>query len=286
MIKHVLFILIASLFSKLYASTVEQKIYIIADSLSTVDGFKIPYITFNDSNSFAQSNPIINLSQGDSLSLWIVNHNANNHNFEIKGIGGTFVSIPTGDSAHVGITFNFSGNFIYHDPLDYPANTYLGLGGVIAVKDHSHKSFFWNVREHDDQWNTTLTSSGSVNWNNYYPNYFTINGNSNPHINSDTNARITGSVGDTLILYIANIGRSIHSMHFHGYHATILYASKNSNHIGRSKDTFPIYPMETLVLEIIPDKSGEYPVHDHNLVAITGNNIYPNGMFSSILISP
>ncbi len=274
-------------FSKAYAGTVEYKLYILADSLQTVDGSKTPYVTFNSSNTFTQNNPIIDLSLGDSLSLWIVNHDGTNiHNFEIKGIGGTSVSIPAGDSAHVGVTFIFSGNFIYHDPLDYPTNTYLGLGGMIAVKDHSHSSFFWNIKEHDNQWNTTLTSGGSVNWKNYYPKYFTINGNSNPDINLDTHARITGSVGDTLILYIANTGQSIHSMHFHGYHATILFSSKSKNHVGRSKDTFPIYPMETLILEIVPDKAGEYPVHEHNLVAITANNVYPNGMFSSILISP
>ena len=44
--------------------------------------------------------------------------------------------------------------------------------------------------------------------------------------------------------------------------------------------------METLILQIVPDKEGEYPIHDHNLVAVTGNNIYPNGIFTSILISP
>ena len=85
---------------------------------------------------------------------------------------------------------------------------------------------------------------------------------------------------------MANTGQSIHSMHFHGYHATILYSSKNQTHVGRSKDTFPIHSMQTLVLQIVPDKPGTYPVHDHNLVAVTGNNVYPNGMFTTLLINP
>ena len=61
---------------------------------------------------------------------------------------------------------------------------------------------------------------------------------------------------------------------------------KFPNQINWFKDSFPVYPMETLVLRIIPDKEGEYPVHDHNLVAVTSGNIYPNGMFSTMLISP
>ena len=120
--------------------------------------------------------------------------------------------------------------------------------------------------------------------NNYYPDYFTVNGKSNPDINNDADARVIGGVGDTIRIYIANTGQSIHSMHFHGYHLRILYSSENVTHVDRSKDTFPIKSMETLVLELVPDKVGEYPVHDHNLVAVTGGGIYPNGMFLTMLI--
>jgi len=44
--------------------------------------------------------------------------------------------------------------------------------------------------------------------------------------------------------------------------------------------------METLVLRLVPDKEGQYPVHDHNLVAVSGNGLYPNGMFTLIEIQP
>ena len=87
-------------------------------------------------------------------------------------------------------------------------------------------------------------------------------------------------------MYITNTGLSIHSLHFHRYHASIKYSSKNATHVNREKDTFPIYPLETIVLQIVPDKEGEFPIHDHNLVAVMGNNIYPNGMFTTILITP
>ena len=267
------------------ATTVNQSLYIIADSLLTVDSAKVPYLTFNDSPTYSQSNPIINLMVGDTLDLWVYNTDNSTHDFLIKGIS-VVQSIPANDSVFLQVIFSTTGSYIYYDPFDFPKNTYLGLAGMIVVRNHNHASFYWNIKEHNSDWNTQLFNGNTVNWNQYDPKYFTINSVSNPNINGDTLARVTGKVGDTLYLYITNTGLSIHSMHFHGYHATIKYSSKNATHVGREKDTFPIYPMETVVLQIVPDKEGEFPIHDHNLVAVMGNNIYPNGMFTTILITP
>lgn len=278
--------LIMFLFGSAKSATVTEKIYILSDSLTTIDNVKFPYITFNYTPDFSQNNPIIELNQNDSLSLWVVNFDSITHDFIIGEFSTTAASIPSGDSIHIGYTFNNPAVYIYHDPINYPTYQYLGLSGLIVVKNHTHNSFYWNIKEHNSNWNETLMNSGNVDWTLYNPKHFTINGNSNPDINNDPLARIVGNVGDTLILNMANTGQSIHSMHFHGYHATILYSSKSSLEVNRSKDTFPIYPGESLILRIIPDKEGEYPVHDHNLVAISANNLYPNGMFSTILIAP
>jgi len=88
------------------------------------------------------------------------------------------------------------------------------------------------------------------------------------------------------MIYIANTGQSIHSIHFHGYHVKVVSSSKEPTHAGRSKDSLPVFPSETMVLQLIPDKPGEYPVHDHNLIGTTGGNLYPQGMFTTILIAP
>ena len=267
------------------ATTVNQSLYIVADSLLTVDGTKVPYLTFNETPNYIQSNPIIYLMVGDTLDLWVYNTDNSTHDFLIKGIN-VVQSIPANDSVFVQAILTVTGSYIYYDPSDFPKNTYLGLAGMIVVKNHNYASFYWNIKEHNSDWNTQLALGNTVSWNQYDPKYFTINSVSNPNINADPLARITGQVGDTLYLYITNTGLSIHSMHFHGYHATIKYSSKNGAHVGREKDTFPVYPMETIVLQIVPDKEGEFPIHDHNLVAVMGNNIYPNGMFTTILITP
>jgi hypothetical protein len=287
MIKHALLFSVLFIFTNLsLAVTVNTKLFIVSDSLETVGGAKFPYRTFNETSVFNKTNTRIELNVFDSLSLWVVNKDSIAHNFNIIGFNGLLQSIPSNDSVLIGVKFSTVGNYIYHDPLDFPSQTYLGLAGMIVVKNDTHASFYWNIKEHDSTWNSELVNNNTVDWTTYDPKYFTINGNSNPNINLDTDARITGNIGDTIIVYIANTGQSIHSMHFHGYHATILFSSKNQSHVGRSKDTFPLYSMETVILQIVPDKSGEYPVHDHNLVAITANNVYPNGMFTTLLINP
>ncbi|MDG1147490.1 MAG: multicopper oxidase domain-containing protein [Crocinitomicaceae bacterium] len=267
------------------SGTVTKSLYIVSGSLLSVDNNLSPYITFNDNPVFTQENPIINLYIGDTLDLWVYNTDLVDHGFVINDVNVS-INIAPGDSVFVQQEFASSGVFIYHDSQEYPKYTYLGLAGLIVVKDHSQPCFYWNLKEHNADWNNQLFNGGTVNWSDYDPKYFTINARSNPNINMDTLARITGSIGDTLHLQIANTGQGVHSIHFHGYHGVIKYSSKNPSHIGREKDTFPIYPMETMTIQIIPDKSGEYPVHDHNLAAVTGNNIYPNGMFSTILITP
>lgn len=271
--------------SNLLAVNVEKSLYIISDYIQTVDSVSVPYISFNEEDVYSKESPIINLNSNDTLKLWVHNLDSVLHNFAVLDLSDTF-SISAGDSIYVEQVFMDEGLYIYHDPLNYPKYTYLGLAGMIVVNDLDVQNFYWNIKEHNAQWNSDLVNNLDVDWENYNPKYFTINGNSNPHINTDSLARIVGSVGETLYLNIANTGLSAHSIHFHGYHAEIMYSSQHLNHIGRSKDTFPVYPMETLVLKIEPHQPGEYPIHDHNLAAITGNNLYPNGMFSTILIYP
>lgn len=253
--------------------------------MTAFNGVKFPYTTFNLNNSFDQSNPFIELNLDDSLILWVVNKDAIIHEFEIKGVFSPQTIAPN-DSILLELKMDEAGGFIYRDPSANLQQVYIGLGGSILVKDHNHNVFKWNIREHDSLWNVIIHNAGTVDWTMYDPEYFTINSVSNPNVNSNSDARITGSVGDTLYLYISNCGRSIHSIHLHGYHAEIIQSSKYPSHVGREKDTFPIESQETLVLRIIPDKPGEYPVHDHNLIAVSGNNIYPNGMFLTMLISP
>ena len=272
------------LFTFTYCANVNETLYINSGSYLAVDSTQYPYYSFNETTVFEAENKRIIITPNDSLFLMIINNDTLTHGFNIKNYAGVNKTILAGDTAYVACTFPTNGINLFYDSFNYPDNRYMGLGGMIVVDGSNATKFFWNIKEHQKTWNISLAYGGSVVWQNYYPDYFTINGNSNPDINLDTNARVTGNVGDTIRIYISNTGQSIHSLHFHGYHSTIIYSSKNSSHVGRLKDTFPIHSMEGLILELIPNQIGEYPVHDHNLAAVSGGKIYPNGMFLTILI--
>ena len=263
-----------------YAGTIDKTLYLNADSLLTVNGMALPYLAYNETAVYDTVNARIMLQTGDSLRLKVINNDTITHGFEVMGLSGSSLTILPSDSGTVTLHFPDPGLFIYRDGHDAPKNHYLGAAGMILVESsNSHPHFYWNIKEHFSDWNFDLTTGIPVDWSNYKPDFFTINGKSKPYLQNDTTAAIKGSVGDTILIMVANTGRSIHSLHFHGYHCGIRYSSKHASHAGRSKDTFPIYPMETLILEMIPDKPGLYPVHDHNLTALTGASYYPNGIF-------
>jgi FtsP/CotA-like multicopper oxidase with cupredoxin domain len=268
-----------------HAAIQNDELYIVSDSLTLVDNSKMPYQMFSSSAVMEDKNMVFNIQVGDTLKLRIHNLDSEVHNFQVKGTLYPVSSISSGDSVDVEMVFNDPGCYIYYDPLNFPDNKSMGLAGMINVKDHNHSSFYWNIKEFQKNKVFSVDSGNVQDWSDYYPNYFMINSKSNPGINMDLTARVTGEVGDTIMIYMCNTGQSIHSMHYHGYHLDLIHDSKFPNNEGRSKDTFALFPMESMVLRLIPDKPGEYPVHDHNLVGVTANMVYPNGMFTTLLIS-
>jgi FtsP/CotA-like multicopper oxidase with cupredoxin domain len=269
-----------------FATSSQESVYINRDSIETVDTTMMPYLAFNPTTTFDKENYRIFLNIDDTLYINLINNDSIPHGFDIRHLTGYDVIIPAGDSSLIELTFEDPGAFIYYDHTNQEAYRYMGLGGMIVVKDpaENHASFFWNMKDHQKQYNENLNENITVDWSTYYPDYFTINGNSNPHINEDTMARVTGNLGDTIKVYMVNTGQSAHSIHFHGYHSTIIQSSASPHHEGRFKDTFGVYSMELVVIEFVANQLGEYPVHDHNLVAVSGGGIYPNGMFLTILI--
>lgn len=252
------------------------------------DGQSVPFRIFTqNSASFGKNSDLLIWNTGDVITLKVVNNDVVTHSFSIDGIINYGNILPT-DSLEQTFTLTQEGVFRYFDPLNNPYNEYTGLSGIVHVKAPSDVTpyFYWDLREHRVDWHTEILSGNSPDPNLYDPEYFTINGNSEPDIDLDPVARITGMVGQELRVVIVNNGMSIHSMHFHGYHAILLDNSKDASHEGREKDTFPIYPKEHVVLSFTPDKPGEYPVHDHNLVAVTGGGIYHAGMLTTLMIMP
>lgn len=259
---------------------ISKEIFINAGELLTVDKIAIPYLAYNKSTAFSTTNEVINIGVGDTLLLTITNNDVNPHGFAIKNYSISNKIIGLQSSITVKIYSPKEKVLVFYDPLNYPNNRYMGLGGMICIKNNlNHKYFYWNLKEHEVAYSKKIAVQQGVDWLKYYPDYFTINGLSHPDLQKDTTARVVGKVGDTILIAIANTGQSKHAIHFHGFHLRVIYSSTDQIDVDSSKDSFPLESMQSLILEMVPDKTGTYSVHDHNLVAISGGGVHPNGMF-------
>lgn len=272
-------------FSMIQAATNIRLLLNRGDYLA-VDSTSYPYYAFNYESEFDAHNAVLKVVLGDTVIFSVINTDTLPHGFTIIGYPGSGSNISPLDSITDTIVFHTPGLFIYHDNFDYPKYSYLGASGTILVEaPNSFAHFYWNFKEHQDSLNYDLVNGQSVNWAAYEPNYFTVNSRGKPDIPDDSTAVVIANVGDTVRIMMTNTGRSVHSIHFHGFHCRILYASQNAQMLNWSKDSFPLKSMETMILEMVPDKPGFYPVHDHNLIAVSGGGYYPNGIFMMMQIN-
>lgn len=264
-----------------FAEKLEKTIYINSGYYNTFNSDSFPAIAFNNDSIYNQQNTILNLNADDTLIIKIINKDSLTHGFAVKK---TIINHTISPSDSIIDTLHLTeGIHIYYD--SFQNFSLLGGAGIIKVGMNGNHNYFWNIKEFEKTNNEAIINNQPVDLNNYQPNYFEVNGKSKKELGLDPNAYIAGAVDDTINIFIANTGNAIHSIHFHGYHCKIINSSKPTE-IGRIKDTFAFFPMEAMVLQLIPDKPGLYPVHDHNLIALAGDKNYPNGIFMMIDIAP
>jgi hypothetical protein len=279
-----LFAVCMSLALGLYSNSISERVFINRGFFQAVDSVLIPALAINSSATYDRQCVHIPASLGDTLLLMVVNNDTVNHAFAL-GAQTYLANILPGDSALATIPCNADGLWILHDPSPNKEFAYLGAAAILHVEGGSPQhSYYWNIHEFQVAFNTALVAGQSVDFSQYYPDYFTVNGRSYPDTETDNLARLMGAVGDTLHIHVANTGKAVHSIHFHGYHFRIIQSSKSNVHLNWIKDSMPIFPMETMTLEMVPDKPGMYPVHDHNLLSITGAKVYPKGLMMMIEI--
>jgi hypothetical protein len=282
-----LFLLSVFSFFNGFSSPLTKRLYINRGIFTTVKNTTFPFFAFNKDTSFSQLNEVVSVKVNDTINFVIINNDTVVHGFAVRNTSISSGPVNPGDSFLVSLSSASHKAFVYYDNYQYPTQRFLGLAGIIYFGlNTSGKVYYWNIKEHQSTYNASLASGGSVNWNNYRPDYFTINSKSFPDLQTDTTAKITAQIGDTVYIVVANTGQSAHSLHFHGFHPTALYADAKIMKAGWSKDTWGLYSMDIMILKMIPDKLGKYSVHDHNLVAITGGNTHPNGMFTIMEIIP
>ncbi len=270
-----------------FSNTITKRLYVNRGIFTTVKNTTFPFLAFNNTSAFNQLNEVVNVFVGDTINFVVINNDSALHAFAVKGTSISSSAINPGDSVLFSLTSSSVKAFVYFDNYLYPKNTYLGLAGIVYfAPSNNNKSYYWNIKEHQTSYNAVIANGGTVNWNNYEPDYYTINSKSFPDLQLDSTAKISAQVGDTVYIVVANTGRSSHSLHFHGFHAFSLYTDAKIMRSNWDKDTWGTYSMDVMILRIVPDKPGEYSVHDHNLVAVTGGNTHPNGMFTIMTIAP
>lgn len=265
------------------ASTIEKRLFIVSGDLTTSTD-TIPYWSLSQKAVFNQKSLVIQYNVGDTVELTIVNKHSEAHQVIVSGTAIQTKLIASGDSDLVSIPLSQPG--IYKLRAKDAGGYYMGISGIIHAGKNSGKHYYWQLREHQRSINDSYEQGNGSPINKFKPEVFTLNGINHPETQTDSSTLVTGNIGDTIYIHIVNNGLMAHSIHCHGYHMTIVDSDKHPNHIGREKDSFPIEPGAYISLLLVPDKNGMYPVHDHNLIAVTGGGNYPGGMISHIKIGP
>lgn len=266
--------------------TVRDTIYINRGTFTAVDGMQFPYLAYNTTPVFSQVNAILPIEVNDSLIITIINNDTAAHGFKIENPLMQLNLAPQ-DTITDTLIYNSVSIHAFFDPTLFPNAKNAGLSGVICVMNNLNDDWYvWNLKDHQSDVQTTITANGTNDWSQYLPDYFTINEKSYADIQLDTISRIEQNVGDTIYIFVVNAGQSMHSLHFHGFHPEAVYTEAKKIQPGWKKDTWGMFSMDAMVLKMIPDKAGQYSVHDHNLVALSAGSTHPNGMFTIMLINP
>lgn len=262
--------------------TVYDTVYINSGT-RTIGNFSFEVCLFNKSSVFDTVNKVIEVSNLDVLNLHVVNNDNNIHSFTIDGIVDQ--SIPIGGTDDFVLNFPSQKAIRFYSKV--PRGHLLGASSIIMSGFTQHAKYYWNMFEQSDTLATQI-SQGNVTTiaSNYQPNVFTINMTVFPHTDNDTLSKVIQSVGDTIVIACLNSGKMLHSLHFHGYHVKILSASNQTHMNGWDKDTFGLNIGELVNVMLVPDQPGLYPVHEHNLINVTTNGVYPGGMINILEIQP
>lgn len=265
------------------AVTIRDTLYINRDFVPLYTS-TFYYCAFNQDTNFSRRNTNYQCDVGDTILITIYNNDVAPHSFIIDGyITGNIISPASW--ANFQFVPNIQRSYRYYSSLSNGAK--LGASGVVVAGWTSYIRYTWNLFDQDSVFAECFNQQTCATVDNtYHPGVFFINGITYPLTSTDTQTEINGMVGDSIVISIVNSGHMVHSIHFHGYHVTILSSDQRSQMNGWSKDSFPVSVGDHVTVLLVPDKEGMYPVHDHNLVATTNMGLYPGGMIAMLNIMP
>lgn len=245
-------------------------------------------LRLNASADWTNQNAIVERDAGMSSSLVIVNADSTSHEWALLFGDAEGITIEPGDTAVVELPALSMGT--YRLGLIDGEGGGLGAQSMLQVglpPDADLAVFHWNLCDWETDQMASWSSGTEPDPNAaYVPNYFSINEQTYPTTLEDPNALISIALGDTCWIAVANHGQMDHVLHFHGFHVEVLTSNLQPSRIGWSKDTVPIKKGEGMTLQLVANQVGTYPVHDHNLIAVTNAGFYPGGMLTQIIVAP
>ena len=273
-------LMLISLSVKLTAAQVDS-VWIVPGGV-VLGGDTIAALRFCDSPQFQ--------AQNETLEAWlgpwvVVNGDSVDHVLQMSEEGEPPILVPAGGSSTLNMAM--PSNSTHRLRSLTQRGDLLGLETMVRGEWEDFPHYEWNLNEWDPSATWSLAALEEVDETEpYVPRQFTINDLNFPLTLEDSTAHVQTSVGDVVLISIANHGRMDQVLHFHGFHVEILQASAHENRVGWSKDTVPVKKGECVVVKLETNQSGEYPVHAHNLVAVTNAGFYPGGMISFITVEP
>jgi FtsP/CotA-like multicopper oxidase with cupredoxin domain len=238
--------------------------------------------------------PVIEATQGQTLTVEVVNNHNRSHNFVIQGVTTDTGSIAAGSSKTYTFTPDKGGVFFYRDTLSSNVNREMGMHGALIVRSNSNNRVWDNGPSYDIErlwvltdmdvpnWNDRASAGQSVNTATYRPNYFMINGQGGFDGMHDPNTILEGNVGDVGVVRIVNAGQFDQSLHWHGNHFQVI--SRNGNHLNNFEwqDTINVKGGETMMV-LYQLRDGIFPMHVHTAQMETANGVYLNGTATLIV---
>jgi hypothetical protein len=229
-------------------------------------------------------NAVIDLPVLASASAEFINADSVDHHLIVDDVDWAGVALPAGDTVAFAWPALPEGTYRYH--LAGMRGEMLQASGVLRAGITGEHRFVWHVADLEANLLDEVAAGGQWDPATYTPDYFTINEAHYPHTLDDPNALVALSLGDSAVISVANAGQMDHVFHFHGFHVTILQSSRSPERVGWLKDSVPVRRGEGMTLLLVPNQTGTYPVHDHNLIAVTNAGFYPGGMLTQIVVTP
>lgn len=258
----------------------ELELFLNKDTAS-IQGVSITGAAFNWDVQYATKNAILTLESGTTYELSITNTDSLDHSFTIDGVLSE--NLPAEQTTSITIGPFDEGTFRYYSDQTY--GSWIGASGQILVGFSDETQHFWNLFDLSPDLTYELADVTVTSFpGDYQPEWFTINGASFPDTLEDEDAYIQTSIGESIVISIVNSGHMEHVLHFHGFHVEIIECSINSRYDGWIKDTLPLKCGEAMTVRLVPNLLGIYPVHNHNLIAVTNAGFYPGGQLTHIVV--